>query len=88
MSVLEKAIAPFVDYCSHRRYHEGISSVTPADVYYGRREESVQRRKEISRRALQQRRDHHRASSEQETGRKCPKSADDMQGLVTRLCTT
>ena len=87
-SVLEKAVAAFVDYCSHRRYHEGIGSVTQADVYYGRREESVQRRKEVSRRALQQRRDHHRVSSEQETGRKCLKSADDMQGLVTRLCTT
>jgi len=71
-SVLERAMAAFVDCYSHRRYHEGIGSAAQADVYYGRREESVQRRKEVSGRALQQRRDHHRASSEQETGPECP----------------
>jgi len=79
-SVLEKAVAAFVDCYSHRRYHEGIGNVTPADAYYGRREE-------VSRRTLRQRGDYHRASSEQETGRKCPKSADDIQGLVTTLRT-
>jgi transposase InsO family protein len=66
-SVLEKAVAAFVDYYNHRRYHEGIGNVTPADVYCGRREEIVQRRKEVSRRTLQQRRDYHRASRERES---------------------
>jgi putative transposase len=66
-SVLERAVAAFVDYYNHRRYHEGIANVTPADVYCGRREEIVQRRKEVSRRTLQQRRDYHRSSRERET---------------------
>ena len=68
-SVLEKAVAAFVDYYNHRCYHEGIGNVAPVDVYYGRREEIVQRRKEVSRRTLQQRRDYHRASRERESGR-------------------
>ncbi len=68
-SVLEKAVAAFVDYYNHRRYHEGIGNVTPADVYYGRRDEILQRRKEVSKRTLQQRRDYHRASRERESDR-------------------
>jgi putative transposase len=68
-SVLEKAVAAFVDYYNHRRYHEGIGNVTPADAYYGRREEIRERRKEISKRTLQQRRNYHRASRERESHR-------------------
>ncbi len=66
-SVLEKAVDAFVHYYNHRRYHEGIGNVTPADVYHGRREEILERRKEVSRRTLQQRRDYHRASRERES---------------------
>ena len=51
------------------RYHEGIGNVTPADAYYGRREEIRERRKEISKRTLQQRRNYHRASRERESHR-------------------
>ncbi len=51
----EKAVAAFVDYYNHRRYHEGIGNVTPADVYYGRRDEILERKKEVSKRTLQQR---------------------------------
>ncbi len=68
-SVLEKAVAAFVDYYNHRRYHEGMGNVTPADVYYGRRDEILERRKEVSKRALQQRRDYHRSKQEREADR-------------------
>lgn len=63
----------------HRQRH-------PDDVYYGRRDEIVQCRKEVSRRRLQQHGGYHRASRERETGRKS-QSADDIRGLATTLRT-
>src|SRR5713101_692964 len=33
---LHAAMADFIDFYNHRRYHEGLDNVTPADVYYGR----------------------------------------------------
>jgi putative transposase len=66
-SLLEKAVAAFVDYYNHRRYHEGIGNVTPADAYYGRRQAILIRREEVRQRTLQERRAYHRASRERET---------------------
>ena len=57
------------DYYNHRRYHEGIGKVTPADVSREGRDEILQPRKEVSKRTLRQRRDYHTASRERETGR-------------------
>jgi putative transposase len=57
-SQLERAIAGFVDYYNHRRYHKALGNVTPADVLYGRREEIWQRRKEVQLLTINRRRDY------------------------------
>ena len=46
-SQLEEAITGFVDYYNHRRYHKALGNVTPVDVLHGRREEILERRKEV-----------------------------------------
>jgi len=63
-SDLERAVAAFVDYYNHRHYHEALGNVTPADVYYGRRDAILARRKEVQQRAIKLRKEYHRASPE------------------------
>jgi len=53
---LEQAIGDFVDYYNHRRYHKALGNVTPADVLKGRREQILQRRKEVKTTTLSHRR--------------------------------
>ena len=57
---LERAIADFVDYYNYRRYHKALSNVTPADVLYGRRQQILQRRKEVQIQTINHRRDYNR----------------------------
>ncbi len=52
---LRRTMQEFIDYYNHRRYHEAIGNVTPADVYYGRREEILRRREEQKQRTIEQR---------------------------------
>jgi putative transposase len=63
-SQLEQAIADFVDYYNHRRYHKALGNVTPADVLYGRREQILEHRKEVKIQTLNRRRHHNRGLRE------------------------
>ncbi|SHH19076.1 Homeodomain-like domain-containing protein [Cognatishimia maritima] len=53
---LEQAICDFIDHYNHNRYHESIGNLTPADVYFGRAETILRRRKEIKKQTIQKRR--------------------------------
>jgi len=63
-SQLERAIADFVDYYNYRRYHKALGNVTPADVLYGRREEILERRKEVRIQTINRRRDYNQGLRE------------------------
>ena len=55
---LERELASFVEFYNHHRYHEALDNMTPADVFFGRQKEVLDKREEIKRRTLQQRRLH------------------------------
>ena len=59
-SDLEAAIAAFVTYYNFSRYHMALSNVTPADVLNGRREQILQRRREVQLRTIDRRRRYNR----------------------------
>ena len=52
---LERALARFVEFYNHRRYHEALGNVTPADMYAGRHQEILSRRERIKRETLARR---------------------------------
>jgi putative transposase len=58
-SHLEHAVERFVDHYNHRRYHEALDNLTPADVYFGRGQRIIQMRQEIKQRTIEQRRKQH-----------------------------
>ena len=58
-SELERAIAEWVEYYNHHRYHEALENVTPADVYFGRDKEIIQKRDKLKEQTLALRRQQH-----------------------------
>ena len=56
---LEANIEKFVDHYNHRRYHESLSNLTPADVYFGRGSTILLERERIKRNTIQKRRLQH-----------------------------
>jgi len=53
---LRHQIANFVDHYNHRRYHESLNNLTPADVYFGRGQSILNRRRKIKQQTIQHRR--------------------------------
>jgi putative transposase len=53
---LEQAVAAFVEHYNHRRYHESLGNLTPADVYFGRGGDILSERRRIKEQTMKQRR--------------------------------
>jgi transposase InsO family protein len=60
---LEARIDAFVDHYNHRRYHESLDNLTPADVYFGRGQTILLERERIKRATLQNRRLQHQMNA-------------------------
>jgi transposase InsO family protein len=57
---LEAQIGAFVEHYNHRRYHESLCNLTPADVYFGRGPTILLQRERIKRKTIEFRRLQHR----------------------------
>ena len=53
---LERQIESFVEHYNHKRYHESLKNVTPADVYFGRAQSILNRRERIKQKTIEHRR--------------------------------
>ncbi|MEN5279327.1 IS3 family transposase [Brucella sp. TWI432] len=60
---LEAQIAAFVEHYNHRRYHESLDNLTPADVYFGRAQTILLERERIKRDTTRKRRLNHQAKA-------------------------
>ncbi|MEL7048468.1 MAG: IS3 family transposase [Pseudomonadota bacterium] len=60
---LRQQIDAFVDHYNHRRYHESLQNLTPADVYFGRGQTILKQRERIKRETIETRRLLHRKSA-------------------------
>ena len=57
---LEQEIEAFVEHYNHRRYHESLDNVTPADTYLGKAPAIIKQRERIKRQTIEHRRLQHR----------------------------
>lgn len=53
---LKAQIEAFIDHYNHRRCHESLRNLTPADVYFGRGQTILLDRERIKRQTIRQRR--------------------------------
>ena len=60
---LEAQIGAFVGHYNHRRYHESLNNLTPADVYSGRGHTILLERERIKRDTIKTRRLQHRGKA-------------------------
>ena len=92
---LRQQIDAFVDHYNHRRYHESLQNLTPADVYFGRGETILRQRERIKRKTIETRRLLRRRSAAKslepdEPGPLlaraaiCPKIPDDGQSALAK----
>ena len=51
-SGLPDDLEAFVDHYNHRRYHESLNNVTPADVYFGRDKAILREREKIKKQTI------------------------------------
>ena len=58
-----KSIRAVVEHYNHRRYHESLQNLTPADVYFGRGQAILKQRERIKRATIETRRLLHRKSA-------------------------
>jgi putative transposase len=56
-------LADFVDHYNHRRYHESLDNLTPADVYFGRGQTILDSRARTKRKTLALRRKLHQQAA-------------------------
>ena len=56
---LKLRIGEFVEYYNNHRYHESLQNLTPADVYFGRDQEILEKRKTIKLNTMKKRRKLH-----------------------------
>jgi hypothetical protein len=52
---LEQEIAKWVEYYNNERLHESLDNVTPADMYFGRKEKILTQRQIIKQKTLLER---------------------------------
>lgn len=56
---LKDRIKEFVEYYNYHRYHEALNNLTPADVYFGRDQEVLEKRRIIKLETMKRRRKSH-----------------------------
>jgi transposase InsO family protein len=60
---LDQSVSAFLECYNQQRYHESLSNLTPADVYFGRDESILEERRMIKEKTIQSRRLQHQLES-------------------------